>query len=231
MTLTDHFNAALTFASRLHQRQRRKGTDIPYLAHLLAVTSIALEYGADEEEAIAALLHDAVEDQGGEETSVEIRKRFGDRVAEIVLACSDTLESPKPSWNVRKERYITHLAEASPGALLVSAADKLHNARSILADFRRHGEAVFSRFNAGREGTLWYYRELVNAFRATGDAHRSAGRCVGPRGQRTGRACGITQHHVLVPHRYCQQISLEAWIDRRKSDRIYFGRGIILLTK
>ena len=135
------------------------------MAHLLAVASIVLEYGGDEDQAIAALLHDAVEDQGGAPIMARIREEFGDRVAGIVEACTDTDEVPKPPWQARKEAYIAHLAEVREDALIVSMADKLHNVRSIAADYRTVGEEVWSRFTGAREGTLWYYRALVAAFR------------------------------------------------------------------
>lgn len=168
MTLTNRFEDALSFAARLHSGQLRKGTSIPYVSHLLAVCSVALEHGADEDEAIAALLHDAIEDQGGAPTREEIRSRFGDRVVEIVDGCTDAETDPKPPWRERKERYVAHIAEASPSVRLVSASDKLHNSRSIVADLRTCGDEVWSRFKGGREGTLWYYRSLVEAFRAHG---------------------------------------------------------------
>ena len=158
---------ALVYATRLHANQRRKGSDVPYIAHLLAVTSIVLEHGGTEDEAIAALLHDAVEDQGGAATREEIRRRFGEVVVAIVDGCTDTDVMPKPPWRPRKEAYIAHLAHASPAVLLVSAADKLHNARTVLTDYRLVGEALWDRFTGGREGTLWYYRAVVEAFRAT----------------------------------------------------------------
>jgi GTP pyrophosphokinase len=160
--LTSRFREALVYAAELHAGQTRKASGTPYVAHLLGVTSIALEHGADEDEAIAALLHDAVEDQGGQATADEIRRRFGDRVVEIVLGCTDADTIPKPPWRERKERYIAHIEEASPSVWLVAAADKLYNARSILADFRHLGDAVWSRFNGGKEGTLWYYRTLAD---------------------------------------------------------------------
>jgi len=166
VALGPRFEEALTYAARLHREQVRKGSGVPYLSHLLGVAGIALEHGASEDEAIAALLHDAVEDQGGAPTLAEIRGRFGDTVADIVAGCSDTDVVPKPPWRPRKEAYVAHLASASPSARLVSAADKLHNARSILTDYRRLGEAVWSRFAGGKEGTLWYYRAVVQAFRA-----------------------------------------------------------------
>ncbi len=155
----------MTFAVELHDGQPRKGTSIPYISHLLGVASLVLDNGADEDEAIAALLHDAIEDQGGSETREEIRRRFGDRVVEIVDGCSDTDSTPKPPWLERKKAYLTHLPNASASVLLVSAADKLHNARAILTDYRELGESLWERFNGGREGTLWYYRSVVTAFR------------------------------------------------------------------
>ena len=168
MILTERFEEALAFAARLHNAQVRKGTGIPYVSHLLAVASLALEHGADEDEAIAALLHDAVEDQGGDAARQEIRRRFGERVAAIVDGCTDAETTPKPPWRERKERYVAHVADAPPSVRLVSAADKLHNARAILADLRTTGDAVWGRFKGGKEGTLWYYRSLVEAFRAHG---------------------------------------------------------------
>jgi len=165
---TERFGAAFLYALRLHAHQKRKGTTIPYISHLLAVTALVLEDGGSEDEAIAALLHDAIEDQGGEPTRQEIRRRFGDKVVEIVNGCTDTDQTPKPPWLERKKRYLEHLRSASPEVLRVSAADKLHNARTILADLRRHGKAVWQRFNGGRDGTLWYYRQLVQIFREHG---------------------------------------------------------------
>jgi len=168
MTFTAQFEKALTLATRLHATQTRKGTDIPYIAHLLGVASIALDHGANEDEAIAALLHDAVEDQGGEKTLNRIRRQFGSTVADIVWGCSDTDEIPKPPWRTRKEAYIKHVACASPSIQLVSASDKLHNARAILSDYRWVGDKLWARFTGGKEGTLWYYRALVEAFRTSG---------------------------------------------------------------
>jgi len=165
MKLTTRFNEALVYAAQLHADQFRKGTSIPYIAHLLAVASIALENGADEDQAIAALLHDAVEDQGGEKTSQEIRERFGNKVAEIVEGCTDTDIIPKPPWHERKKDYISHLKNAGRTVLLVSASDKLHNARAILTDYRQLGESLWSRFNGGKDGTLWYYRSLTETFK------------------------------------------------------------------
>jgi GTP pyrophosphokinase len=168
MLLSKRFTQALTFATELHANQTRKGNGVPYIAHLLGVASIALEYGANEDEAIAALLHDAIEDQGGEATRQEIRRRFGDTVTEIVNGCTEADTTPKPPWQQRKEAYIAHLPNASASVRLVSAADKLHNAWSVLKDYRQIGDAVWERFKGGKNGTLWYYRAIVKAFRTAG---------------------------------------------------------------
>jgi GTP pyrophosphokinase len=164
MQMTPRFASALVYACEIHAGQLRKGTDIPYISHLLGVTSIALDHGATEDEAIGALLHDAAEDAGGAPVIGEIRARFGPAAAEIVAGCSDTFETPKPPWRARKEAYIAHLASASSSVLLVSAADKLHNVHAITSDYRRIGEALWARFTGGREGTLWYYRALADSF-------------------------------------------------------------------
>jgi (p)ppGpp synthase/HD superfamily hydrolase len=153
---------ALLYASRLHRNQVRKGTSTPYITHLLAVASIVGENGGTEDEVVAALLHDAPEDQGGEATLRDIRLRFGDEVAEIVDGCTDTYQDPKPPWRERKERYLAHLANAPDSVRLVSSADKLHNARSVLSDYRLVGEDLWTRFNGKKEGTLWYYRAIVD---------------------------------------------------------------------
>jgi GTP pyrophosphokinase len=166
--LGPRFLEALTFATWLHGNQMRKGTSIPYVSHLLAVCGLVLEAGGGEDEAIAALLHDAVEDQGGLATREEIRRRFGEHVASIVDGCTDAVVTPKPPWRERKEAYLAHLPQAAPEVRLVSLADKLHNARAILADYHTHGEALWSRFTGGKKGTLWYYRALVEAQRAAG---------------------------------------------------------------
>jgi len=165
LILSQRFEDALVYAARLHAKQIRKGTTIPYVSHLLSVASIVLEHGGNEVEAIAALLHDAIEDQGGAETREEIRRRFGDAVVSIVDGCTDAEVIPKPPWKERKEQYIARLSHASPSILLVSAADKLHNARAILGDYRALGENLWDRFNGGKEGTLWYYKSLVDAFK------------------------------------------------------------------
>lgn len=168
MKPSPHFEEALLYATRLHADQTRKGSAIPYIAHLLAVTAIVLEHGGSEEEAIAALLHDAIEDQGGDATRQEIRRRFGSTVVAIVDGCTDAEVIPKPPWRPRKETYIARMYTASPSVRLVSAADKLHNARTILNDYLILGEALWRRFHGGKEGTLWYYRELVKAYKTHG---------------------------------------------------------------
>ena len=166
-TKMTRFEEALVYAARLHATQVRKGSQIPYVSHLLGVASIVMEYGGNEDEAIAALLHDAIEDQGGDATRQEIRCRFGERIAAIVEGCTDADTVPKPPWKQRKSNYIAHLPKASPSVLLVSAADKLSNARAILADYRTLGEELWKRFTGRKDGTLWYYRELVKVYRAT----------------------------------------------------------------
>lgn len=158
------FKDALAYASDAHALQMRKGTSIPYIAHLLAVAGIALEHGATEDEAIGALLHDTAEDAGGQERLADVATRFGPAVATIVEGCTDTYEEPKPAWRPRKEAYLAHLETASSSVLLVSASDKLHNARAILSDHRAIGPAIWTRFNGGRDGTLWYYRAFADVF-------------------------------------------------------------------
>jgi (p)ppGpp synthase/HD superfamily hydrolase len=175
LILSQRFEDALVYAARLHAKQIRKGTTIPYVCHLLGVAGIVLEHGGNEVEAIAALLHDAIEDQGGADTREEIRRRFGDAVVSIVDGCTDAEVIPKPPWKERKGQYIAHLSHASPSILLVSAADKLHNARAILGDYRALGENLWDRFNGGKEGTLWYYKSLVDAFKQA-----AAGTALGP---------------------------------------------------
>ena len=162
--LTDRMISAYEYAFKLHKRQLRKSSEIPYIAHLMSVSALVLECGGDEDQAIAGLLHDAVEDQGGERTLNEIQVRFGERVAEIVAGCSDSFGFPKPSWRSRKENYLAHLSTANSDILIVSLADKLHNARSILSDYRKIGRDVWKRFNGGQSGTLWYYNQLVSIF-------------------------------------------------------------------
>lgn len=169
--LTGRLADALGFAVDVHAGQSRKGGTIPYVSHLLAVAAIVLEHGGSEDQAIAGLLHDAAEDgpdngigMSGEEILAAIAERFGDDVARIVLACSDTTEHPKPPWHDRKQRYLAHLHEADADVVLVSAADKLHNLRSINADRRALGDAMFGRFKAGRDDVRWYYRSLIDVF-------------------------------------------------------------------
>lgn len=166
--LSQRFEEAMVCAARLHARQKRKGTKAPYVSHLLGVASLVLEHGGDEDEAIAALLHDAIEDQGGDKTRQQIRCRFGDRVTEIVDGCTDADTMPKPRWRKRKEAYLVHLPTASASVRLVSAADKVHNARTVLADYRKVGEAVWKRFKGRKEGTLWYYQAMAKEFTARG---------------------------------------------------------------
>ena len=168
MPYGEKFEAALVYAARLHRDQTRKGSGIPYVNHLLAVAAIVGENGGTEEEVIAALLHDAPEDHGGRVRLEEIRERFGDEVAKIVAGCTDTYEDPKPAWQPRKEAYVAHVRTAPASVRLVSAADKLHNARSILADLRVSGDELWGRFTGGKEGTLWYYRALVDAYAIAG---------------------------------------------------------------
>lgn len=165
MALGERFDRALVFAADLHRTQVRKGPKrVPYIAHLLGVTSIVIEDGGDEDEAIAALLHDGPEDRGGVETLERIRAEFGERVARIVAECSDTFEKPKPPWLARKQEYLAALERAPDDALRVSLADKVHNAHTILADYREVGEELWKRFGGTREESLWYYRELAEIF-------------------------------------------------------------------
>jgi (p)ppGpp synthase/HD superfamily hydrolase len=163
--LADPYDRALTYATQVHGGQCRKGTKIPYIAHLLSVSALVLEDGGDEDEAIAGLLHDAVEDQGGAGRLQDIGARFGEKVAAIVDGCTDTDEVPKPPWRARKEAYVQHVASASASVIRVSLADKVHNARAILFDYRREGERLFQRFNAGKADQLWYYETLLEEFR------------------------------------------------------------------
>jgi len=173
IALTVRFDRALLYATHVHGGQVRKGTSTPYVAHLLAVAATVLEYGGDEDLAIAALLHDSAEDQGGRARLDDVRNRFGERVAEVVEACSDSLVDTgggetKPPWIERKRKYLNHLRDASQDVLRVSLADKVHNARAILRDLRNAdvGTRVWSRFSQPKERTLWYYGSLVEVFRA-----------------------------------------------------------------
>jgi (p)ppGpp synthase/HD superfamily hydrolase len=162
--LGPRFLRAFDFAAEKHAGQRRKASTIPYVAHLIGVASLVLEAGGDEDLAIAALLHDVVEDCGGAPMLKEVRWRFGKRVAKIVDECTDADTYPKPPWRERKEKYLRRLKKADADTRLVSAADKLNNVRSILSDYRASGESIWARFNGGRTGTLWYYRVLLDAF-------------------------------------------------------------------
>ena len=165
------FRDALVWSAELHEQQKRKGGEIPYVAHLLGVASIVLEHGGDEDQAIAALLHDALEDQAHRMSPGEIRERFGEKVEAIVEACTDgdpeeQRDRDPVRWRQRKEKYIAEVAAKPAEALLVSMADKLHNARAILEDYRELGEPLWPRFTTGKDGTLWYYRGLLAAFKA-----------------------------------------------------------------
>jgi (p)ppGpp synthase/HD superfamily hydrolase len=168
MVLSPRFEQALLYTCMIHSGQVRKASSIPYVAHLLSVAGLALEYGADEDEAIAALLHDAVEDAGGKARAADIRQRFGERVAEIVAGCTDADTAPKPPWQERKRTYIDGLEKAGASVRFVSCCDKLHNARSIVKDLRQHGERVWHKFQGGRDGSLWYYTTLCEAYRRLG---------------------------------------------------------------
>lgn len=192
LELTSRFDEALVWAAELHRDQRRKGSDIPYVSHLLAVAALVIEHADDEDEAIAALLHDAIEDQGGLRVRDEILHRFGEGVTEIVEGCTDSHADPKPPWKDRKEAYIAGIGKKSASVRLVSAADKLHNARCILSDYRVLGDEVWQRFQAGKDETLWYYREVTAALirsgrtplideleRVVGEIERLAGFAVG----------------------------------------------------
>lgn len=164
--LSPRFHFALGYASQLHAAQSRKGTTIPYAAHLLGVASLVLEHGGSENQAIAALLHDAAEDCGGSARLREIRGMFGDEVADIVEVCTDSFEDPKPAWKPRKEAYLARLGKksADDAALLVSLADKVHNARAIVRDHKVSGDAVWKRFTAQKHETSWYYKALAGIF-------------------------------------------------------------------
>ena len=168
--LTERIGQALALAVEAHNGQLRKGTKIPYVSHVMGVASIALDFGADEDQAIAALLHDALED-GGPHFAPIIAERFGPRVLSIVEGCTDGLPDPtgkKADWHDRKRAYIAHLFTASDDVLIVSASDKLHNARAILSDLQTVGPAVWERFSTKKEGTLWYYRSLADLFASRG---------------------------------------------------------------
>lgn len=160
--LTHRFDDALLLACDLHRTQRRKDHNTPYISHLLAVSGLVLENGGDENLAIAALLHDAVEDQGGLKTEALIRRSFGDYIADIVLECSDQTSGKDGPWWPRKEAYLASVPRKSKGALIVTTCDKIHNTSTILADLKHQGLSVFDRFSTGQDGTMWYYRSLAD---------------------------------------------------------------------
>ncbi len=169
--LTEKFHQAVAYAAKKHHRQTRKGGDIPYIGHLLSVAGLVIEAGGTETQAIAALLHDAAEDQGGKETLAEIREHFGADVERIVEECSDTLEDPKPPWRERKTTYIERLNDASNDTILVSLADKVDNARAILRDFRGSGSELWQRFSVTDPNDhLWYYRSLLDVYQHRTDS-------------------------------------------------------------
>ena len=162
------FRRAITAALNFHREQTRKGGTVPYISHVLAVTSIVQEYGGTEDEAIAALLHDAVNNGGGQEALDEIARKFSAKIADIVWDCADTLEFPKSPWRDRKETFLRRLPDLSDSTRLVIAADKLHNARCLLADLRSQGDEVWASFSGGKEGTLWYYRSVSETLKKVG---------------------------------------------------------------
>ena len=169
LALSPRYSDALQFCFEIHKDQRRKGGNVPYVSHLLAVSAMVMEQGGNEDEAIAALLHDSAEDCGGLPMLEQVRNRFGDKVASIVEGCTDSLsEDPdnKESWKVRKERYIAHLRQADRSTLLVAACDKFHNLSNTVRDLNAHGKQVWSRFNKGPEDQVWYYSECISAFEA-----------------------------------------------------------------
>lgn len=168
MPLTSRFEEALIYATKLHHAQIRKASGVPYLSHLLSVTALVLEDGGDEDEAIAALLHDAIEDQGGDKTRQEIRQKFGENIAAIVEECTESDIIPKPPWQERKLASIERLRHVSPQARRVILADKLHNARSILSDWYRYGAEIWTQFKGGKEGTLWFYQSIIECDRQRG---------------------------------------------------------------
>lgn len=166
--LSDRFDRAVGYAREVHAGQTRKGTDRPYVGHLLGVASLVLDAGGDEDEAIAGLLHDSAEDHGGRDRLADIRAHFGDKVARIVEACTDSWSTPKEPWMERKQRYVEHARTLASDELRVSAADKVHNTYAILRDLRTIGEDVWKRFNATPDDVLWYYQALARAYREAG---------------------------------------------------------------
>ena len=211
--LTDRIAQALALAVEAHQGQKRKGTDIPYIAHPLGVASIALEHGADEELTMAALLHDAVED-GGPEYAQRIRQQFCDRVADIVEGCTDGMPDAtgkKEDWNIRKERYVTHLEDACDDVLLVSGSDKLHNARAIVEDLLRIGPKVFERFTATPAQTLWYYETLAGIFDRRGTP---MAKTISDTVQRMRQLSGLPTTQVEVIERHCGTFVLRQGLEQ-----------------
>lgn len=177
--LTQRFDKALSYASEVHRMQLRKGTDIPYLSHLMGVSSLVLEYGGDEDQAIAGLLHDAAEDAGGDRRLQHIRMEFGDHVAALVADCTDSWADPKPAWRPRKEAYIASMAHKADRSLLVSLADKTHNSRAIVSDLNAIGDELWDRFTASKTETIWYYRSMADIFeQRLGIIAHELGRCV-----------------------------------------------------
>ncbi|BDG08656.1 HD domain-containing protein [Anaeromyxobacter paludicola] len=168
MALSHRFEGAVALALSLHAEQKRKGTDIPHATHLLSTASLVLQFGGDEEQAIAGLLHDAAEDAGGRSTLDLLREQFGEGVARIVEGCTDAFEVPKPPWRERKKRYLAGLPHKDARTLLVCACDKLDNARAIVVDLRREGPATLQRFAGGLD-TLWYYAEITKALGRAGE--------------------------------------------------------------
>lgn len=166
MFLTNRFKQALRYALEAHGDQYRKGTQVPYFSHLVSCAALVMESGGDEDQTIAALLHDVAEDQGGNRRLEEIESLFGQRVRRIVEGCSDTLESPKPPWRERKEKYLEHLSNADEDVLLVSLADKVHNLRTIYLDYQEYGDQIWERFRGGKAGSLWYFRSLLSVFQS-----------------------------------------------------------------
>ncbi|MDB9314613.1 HD domain-containing protein [Spirulina sp. CS-785/01] len=161
MSFTSQFEDALVFATRLHQNQTRKGNKTPYIGHLLSVAGLVIEDGGSEAETIAALLHDAIEDQGGEATRQEILHRFGEEVTRIVDYCTESTETPKPPWKERKLRYIEQIKQGDVAVCRVSLADKLHNARSLFQQYQQQGDTVWTFFRGGKADTLWFYHQLL----------------------------------------------------------------------
>jgi (p)ppGpp synthase/HD superfamily hydrolase len=210
--LGSRLQRAFRYAAEKHDGQTRKATAVPYLSHLMAVASLVLEAGGDEDMAIAALLHDVVEDCGGMPRLREIRRQFGARVAKIVEGCTDSFTEPKPAWIERKKDYLREAKHADCETRLVSASDKLHNVRTILADYRNDGEKIWTRFNGKKEGTLWYYRALSDEYQSCGPnritreletAVRALERLCGGGAQRqgTGKASSQRRSRGVSPHR------------------------------